>query len=299
MGKANHPGVTGTWYAILAFGLWGLLPVYWKLLSALPAYEIVAHRVIWACLFTALLLQIQHKWPILKSIFRDRKKLRAIILCAGLLGINWLTYIYAVNTGHVLDASLGYYINPLISVFLGMVVLKERLGGWQKAAIGLAFVAVTLLTVQYGRLPWIALTLAFTFGIYGLIKKTSAVDAIIGLIMETLFLVPAGMAYIFFTTFTGKSLMLSSTMSMVLLLVSTGVVTAVPLLLFGAAVQRIPLSRVGFIQYLTPSCFFLLGILVYRETFSTLHLVSFILIWLALIVYSLSACLPVKKRAGS
>ncbi len=294
--KLKNQSVVGTWFAILAFGIWGFLPVFWKLLKAVSAYETVAHRVVWTCLFTALLLIVQRKWQVLKKIITDRDKLWPIGLCAALLAINWLTFIYAVNNNHVLDASLGYYINPLISVFLGLVVLKERVNRWQKLAIALAFLAVAVLTYQYGRIPWIALTLAVTFGLYGLIKKTGHVDAIVGLTLETLFMVPVALGYILVTTVSGSGVLTSGSLATPMLLISTGVVTAVPLLFFAGAAQRIPLSRVGFIQYLTPSCFFLLGRFVYHETFSSLHLVSFIFIWMALVIYSLSSRFPLKRR---
>jgi chloramphenicol-sensitive protein RarD len=284
--KRHH--LIGTWYAILAFGLWGILPVYWKLLKKVPPYEIVAYRVLWTCIFTGSLLIIQKKRKFLKQIFKEKSKFKGIFFCALLLSLNWLIYIYAVNSDHVLDASLGYYINPLISVFLGLMILKEKTNLLQKLSIALAFIGVLILTVNYGKIPWIALALAFTFGIYGLIKKTGKVDPFIGLNLETLLMIPVSLTYIFITTVKGHNILLTGTGSDLLLVLSTGLVTAIPLLFFAKAAQNIPLSRVGFIQYLTPTCFFLLGRFVYREPFTHVQLISFIFIWIALVLYSCS-----------
>lgn len=287
--------LAGTSYAIAAFGLWGILPVYWKLLQRVSAYEIVANRVVWTCFFSGILLLFMKKTKQVKHIIRNKKQVRGILICSLLLSVNWLTFVYAVNSGHVLDASMGYYINPLISVFLGLLVLKEKVNIWQKAAILLAFAGVFLVTFQYGKFPWIALTLAITFGFYGLVKKTGQVDPIIGLTAETLLMVPLALLYQVFLLSGGGAQLLRGPMALRLLLLSTGVITAVPLLLFSAAAQKIPLSRVGFVQYLTPSCFFLLGCFVYKEAFSDIQLISFICIWCALIIYSFSNRLPVVK----
>jgi len=282
----------GTWYAVLAFGLWGVLPVFWKLLQEISSYEIVAHRVLWTCFFTGALLLMRKKLIRVKAVFKDKTRLRGVLFCALLLGVNWLTFIYAVNSGKVLDASMGYYINPLVSVFLGLLVLKERVNFWQKISILLAFTGVLIITVQYGRIPWIALTLAFTFGLYGLIKKTGGVDAVTGLHLETLFMLPVALAFIFITVMSGKGALASAPGGTFLLFVLTGPVTGIPLLFFAGAARRIPLSRVGFIQYLTPTCFFFLGRFLYREAFSTIQLISFIFIWVALALYSLSGTVP-------
>ena len=285
----------GTFYAILAFGLWGILPIFWKLLSDIPPYEIVAHRIIWSCVFTGTLLLVLHKWKQIKSILKNKSKLRGILLCGLLLSVNWLTFIYAVNSNQVLDASMGYYINPLISVFLGLLVLKERINFWQKIAILLAITGVFLVTFQFGNLPWIALTLAFTFGFYGLIKKTGGVDPIIGLTLETSLMVPFALVYALIIHTNGSSAFLTGSGSTTFLLLSTGIITAVPLLFFAGAAQKIHLSRVGFIQYLTPTCFFLLGRFVYKEPFSSIQLISFIFIWTALFLYSISSRKKTQK----
>jgi chloramphenicol-sensitive protein RarD len=284
----KHREWLGTWYAAFAFGLWGVLPVYWKLLKTVSPYEIVAHRVVWACAFTALVLLLRRRPGSYREIFRSGTRLRGIACSAFLLGLNWLVFIHAVNSDQVLQASLGYYINPLVSVFLGLVILKERTNLGQKAAIGLAFAGVMILSLHHGGVPWIALSLALTFGIYGLVKKTGRVDPVIGLNIETLLMVPVAFGYILWTGFNGSGALASPTPSMVLLLISTGAVTAVPLLFFALGAQRIPLSRVGFIQYLTPTLFFILGRFVYREPFPPVQLISFIFIWTALVVYTLS-----------
>lgn len=300
-GKQN---LLGTWYAILAFGLWGFLPIYWKLLQEVSPYEIVAHRVLWTLVLTLSLLYVRKKIAGIKEVLKNRSKLKRVIFCALLLGVNWVTFVYAVNSGKVLDASMGYYINPLFSVFLGLLVLKEKVNFQQKISIVLAFAGVLILTVRYGRVPWIALTLAGTFGLYGLLKKglaapaqgesgkrktSGGVDALTGLTLETLFLLPVSLVFIIFTNINGTGVPVTGSGSMMLLLISTGLATGIPLLFFAGAARRIPLSRVGFIQYLTPTCFFLLGRFVYHEAFSTTQLISFIFIWAALAIYSLAS----------
>lgn len=292
---SEKQNLLGTWYAILAFGLWGILPTYWKLLQEISPYEIVVHRVLWTCLFTGSLLLARNKLTNVKSLFKDKTRIRGVVLCALLLGINWLTFVYAINTDKVLDASMGYYINPLVSVFLGLLVLKERVNFWQKISIILAFIGVFIITFQYGKIPWIALTLAFTFGLYGLIKKIGGVDAVTGLHLETLLLVPVSLVFILIAFINGKGAFVTGSGGTILLLVSTGLITGIPLLFFAGAALRIPLSRVGFIQYLTPTCFFLLGRFVYREAFSTPQFISFVFIWAALALYSLSGTAFMRK----
>lgn len=284
----NNNHLFGTLYAVVAFGLWGILPVYWKLLQRISPLEIVVNRIFWTSVFTGILLVFLKKTPQVKKIWKNRAQIRGILICAILLGVNWLTFIYAVNSGHVLDASMGYYINPLISVFLGILVLKERVNTMQKAAIFLALGGVSLAALEYGELPWIALVLAFTFGLYGLFKKTAAVDPVIGLTAETALMVPLSLVVQTVILLGGGDHLLGGTIQSGLLLVFTGVVTAVPLLFFTAAAQRIPLSRVGFLQYLTPTCFFLLGRFLYQEPFTQIQLASFICIWVALLLYSFS-----------
>ena len=277
--------VSGTWYAILAFGIWGILPIYWKLFKGASPFEIVGHRIIWTCLLTGIILLLKGKWANLVQVFRQWKKMRGIIYCALLLSFNWVVFIYAVNSGHVLDTSLGYYINPLISVFLGLVILRERVNFWQKVSICLALAAVVIITIDFGGLPWISLSLAVSFGIYGLIKKTGAVDAITGLTLETFWMIPIAVFFLMAAK-TGEDLAIAGSVPVFPLMMTTGLATAVPLLFFARAAQKIPLNRVGFIHYLTPTCFFFLGRFVYHEPFSLLQLVGFIIIWVALIIYS-------------
>jgi len=279
---------SGTWFAILAFGLWGILPVYWKLLAKVSPHEIVAHRVLWAWVFTGLVLVLRRRGRSLKTTLRDRPRMKRILLSGLLLAANWLIFITAVNSGQVLQASLGYYINPLVSVVLGLVLLREKTNRTQRIAIVMAAVAVLLVTLHHGRFPWIALALALTFGFYGLVKKTGGVDPVIGLHLETLLVTPLALCHLMFIQLSGNSAISTAPTVITPLLLSTGVVTAVPLLLFARAAQSIPLSRVGFIQYLTPTCFFLLGRFVYREPVSTVQWISFVLIWLALTLYSWS-----------
>lgn len=283
--NASKDLVRGTWYAILAFGIWGILPVYWKLFKTVSPYEIVAHRIIWSCLLTGAFILVTGRWSALVQVFGERKKMAGVIGCAFLLCFNWTVFIYAVNAGHVLDTSLGYYINPLISVFLGLVILKEKVNLWQKVAILLALAAVVVITIDYGRLPWISLSLPLSFGLYGLIKKTGGVDSFTGLTLETFWMIPVALFFLFGIPSTGDS-MAGGFLGGVPVMITTGVVTALPLLFFAMGAKRIPLNRVGFIHYLTPTCFFVLGRFVYHEPFSLLQFSGFILIWIALAIYS-------------
>lgn len=280
--------LSGTLYAIAAFGSWGLLPLYWKLLKQVPAPEILAHRVLWACLFVCLILFRKEQWRRLKDVWAVKTQRRGVIGCAAFISVNWALYIWAVNAGHVVDASLGYYINPLFSVFLGLVMLRERLRFWQYVALGWACVGVVILTVEYGRIPWIALTLAFSFGMYGFLKKIAAVEALIGLGLETLCVAPLCLAYIVVRQYQGVGAFGTISLTVTALLICSGVITALPLLWFAEATKRIPLSSVGFLQYLSPTLMLACAILLFHEAFTPVHLVSFGCIWGALLLYSLS-----------
>ncbi|MDQ0337473.1 chloramphenicol-sensitive protein RarD [Caldalkalibacillus uzonensis] len=284
--------IIGAWYAIAAYAAWGLLPLYWKLLENIPALEILAHRIIWSFVFVALILAVSSKWPQLKkeclSICRNRKQSLALMSSAVVISANWLIYIWAVNNDRVIETSLGYYINPLFSVLLGIVVLKERLTFWQSWSFVLATIGVLIITVKYGTIPWIALSLALSFALYGLAKKIANLNAMIGLAFETLLTLPVALLYVALLHNAGNSSFGASSVSTSLLLAGAGMATALPLLWFAQGARKIPLSMLGFFQYIAPSITLCLGIFVFNEPFSKIHLISFMFIWSALTLYSLS-----------
>ncbi|HHS96595.1 MAG TPA: EamA family transporter RarD [Chloroflexi bacterium] len=286
----------GIWYAIGAYGLWGLLPVYWKWLQHVPAVQLMSHRVVWSFAFLCAFLALTGRWSRFRAAIGDRRVLRVHLITAALIGINWLIYVWAVNAGFIVETSLGYFINPLLSVALGVVFLRERLRPLQWAAVGVAAVGVLYLTFIYGAFPWIALTLALAFGFYGLVKKTAPLGSLYGLTLETGILLPLTLAYLFLSEARGKGVFLHTGLLTDLLLVGAGPVTAVPLLLFAAAAQRIPLSLVGILQYIAPTLQFLLGVLVYHEPFPPARFIGFSLVWAALAILALDAGLTRRAR---
>lgn len=286
----------GVLYGILAYGLWGVLPVYWKLIQTVPALEIIAHRMVWSFVFVAAVMTVTRRWQGLRRSL-SRRRVAVYALTAVLLSINWLTYVWAVNHGYIVESSLGYFINPLVNVLLGVVFLRERLRTGQWAAVGLAALGVGYLTVRYGALPWIALTLAFSFALYGLIKKTASLDSIPGFTLETGLMFLPALGYLLYLDLQGRAAFGHLPLPTTLLLAFSGVVTGLPLLLFGSAARRIPLSLLGFLQYLAPTLQFLIGVLVYGEDFSSHRVIGFSLIWLALALYSLEGALHVRMVA--
>lgn len=277
----------GVWLGVAAYITWGLFPLYWKLLKVVPATEIVGHRLAWSLVFVLVVLAVRRDWAWLKKAFNWRTLL--IYLISGvLLTMNWLLYVYAVNSGLVVEASLGYFINPLVSVLLGVFFLKERLPLSKWIAIGLAAIGVIYLTVRYGSFPWLAIGLALTFGSYGLIKKLSPFDALHGLAMETMLVFPPILIYLLVLQVQGHAAFLHGEPSISFLLVFAGVVTSIPLLMFASAARSIPLSTVGLLQYITPTAQFLLAVFLYAESFNHDQLIGFIIIWIALAVFSFS-----------
>lgn len=283
---------SGAVQAGFSYLIWGLLPIYWKLLGNVGPIEILANRVFWSFIFMLVVLGAMNKlpsfWGILKSFKTQRKQLYALTIASLLISINWFVYIWAVNSGQMIEASLGYYINPLVSVLLGLFVLKEKLSGAQYASFALALIGVIIISVSYGRIPWIALTLAVSFGLYGLAKKLIKVDSAVGLTLETMVVTPIAAVYLILLLGNGTSAFLHFGTGTHLLLAAAGAATALPLLLFAGGAQRIPLSMLGFLQYIAPTLSLMLGIFVYGEHFSGLQLLSFIFIWSALTLYSLS-----------
>jgi chloramphenicol-sensitive protein RarD len=270
-----------------AYTLWGLFPIYWRLLEEVPAIEILAHRMVWSLLFVAVILTIQMDWHWLKEVSRNRRTMLTYTLAAILLSVNWFTYIWAVNAGYVVEASLGYFINPLVNILLGVIFLGEKLRTGQVAAVVLAGLGVIYLTVSYGSLPWISLVLAFTFGMYGLIKKTAPLESMHGFSLETMVLFLPALGFLLYRGATGIGAFVQQGTAVTLLLILAGPVTSIPLLLFGYSARRIPLSMLGFIQYIAPTLQFMLGVFVYAEPFPPARLLGFCIIWTALLVYSL------------
>lgn len=276
-------------YAIVAYLTWGLLPLYWKLFQTMSVMEILAHRIVWSFVFVAGILVISRKWNQLRAAVNESKKLFAVFMCSILISSNWLIFIWAVNAGHVIETSLGYYINPLINVLFGVAVLKERLHKGQWVSIGLALIGVSMITFQYGQVPWIALSLALSFSMYGLAKKMVSMDSMIGLTWETIFVAPIAFFYLVFIQVNHTSTIMNLSWVQIVLLLLAGAATAMPLYWFAQATKLLPFSTVGFIQYLAPSTSLLLAIFVFHETFTPTHFISFAFIWAALVVFTFTS----------
>ena len=275
--------------AVASFVMWGLLPIYWKLMASVPAHEILCHRMAWSLLVTVALLAGSGKLNGFISLFRQRSKFLYFLLTAAILSVNWLGYIWAVNNGYIVEASLGYFINPLVSVCFGVLFLKERLSPPQWLSVFLAFVAVCYLTFLYGSFPWIALLLAATFASYGLLRKITTVPPLEGLCLETTILFLPALLVLLVLEVRGDSAFLHAPASITVLLAGSGVVTSVPLLLFCYAAQKIPLYLVGILQYLAPTISLFVGVYVYHEPFSPERMVGFAIIWLALAIFIASS----------
>jgi chloramphenicol-sensitive protein RarD len=286
---------TGILSAALAFFLWGLFPLYFHALQAVPPLQILAHRMLWSLLFLLIVLAIRRQWAWL-AIVRQPRVLASFIASAFLLSANWLVYIWSVNNGHVIEASLGYFITPLVNIMFGFVLLKERLRPGQWGAVGIATLGVAWLTWQTGTVPWIALALAASFGAYGLMRKTAALGALEGLTLETMVLFPLAAAYVAWLSWHGQNAFITTPSdSTRLLLIAAGPLTAIPLLLFAAGARKIPLSVLGLLQYLAPTLQFLLGVWVFHEAFSRERLVGFAVIWAALVLYAAEGLIHAKR----
>lgn len=275
-------------YAVLAYGAWGLLPIYWKFFGQVPALEVLSHRMIWSAVFLSGLLLLLRRGSEVALVLRSPHRLVLLLVTALLLSGNWGLYIYGVNTDRVVETSLGYFINPLVSVLLGYLFLKERLSRLQQLAALLAALGVGYFIWQFGAVPWIALGLAFSFAFYGLLRKVVAVPPMVGLAVETLLITPAAIALVFYWSDRGQS-HLNDSWQMLLLFVGAGVMTSLPLLWFNNAAKRLRLSTLGFFQYLAPSIQLMLGVFLYHEPFTATHFVTFACIWAALLLYSSSS----------
>jgi chloramphenicol-sensitive protein RarD len=289
---------TGVWAALGSYAMWGFLPIHFRLLSAVPAAMIVAERTVWSLLLLAIILFISRRMDEVRAIFADGARVRRLALCAVILGVNWLIYVWAVETEQVLEASFGYFINPLVSVAIGMVFLGERQNSWQVVAIAIACVAIAVQAIGLGSFPVIAVGLALTFGFYGFFRKTAKVGSTSGLFVETLILAPLGLAYIAYITATAGPGPHADPWTL-FLLIMTGPVTAVPLMLFAYGVQRLRLTTIGMLQYLAPTLQFLVAILLFGEPLNSTRLISFGLIWVSIAIFTADGLRQRRARAAA
>lgn len=287
----------GLLFGAAAYLMWGFFPLYFKALAEVPPLQIMFNRVVWSFIFLSLILLMRREWNVLRSELRSRRVFGILSLAGVLLAANWLIYIVGVNSGRVVETSLGYFINPLVSVALGVIFLRERLRPFQWVPIGLAAAGVLYLTLQVGSLPWIALALAFTFGFYGLLKKISPLGSVHGLSAETLAIFFPAALYLAAAGYRGTGALGSNGWQTTFLLVFSGIVTVIPLLLFASAARSIPLWAVGLLQYIAPTCQFLLGVLLYGETFDQTRMIGFSIIWAALILFSAESLFTNRRKA--
>lgn len=299
MDKSNNE-LNGISSVFLAIFLWGVLPLYWKELQHVSSQQILANRIIWSFVFVVILIALKGR---LKYLYKQLKsgQNNILFLSGIIISLNWFTYIYAVNSNHIIEASLGYYVNPLLTIFLGRIVLKEKLDHYQIIAVVLAAVGVGIMTLSYGRIPLITVILALSFSLYSLSKKSIKSEVTIGLAIETLAVLPLAIGYLIFLKFTGISIYSELSLKEGIFLLGTGVITAIPLMLFSYGARKVPLTTVGFIQYLSPTITLFLGIFLYKESFTLLHIITFAFIWMALLIYSFSQIkiLKLKKQSVS
>ena len=288
---------SGALYALLAFGIWGLYPLYLRELASVSSLEIVLHRSVWSLIFLLGVLALLRRWSWLGALLKSPRKMLMPLASGLLLALNWLLYVYAVQSAQVVEASLGYFINPLLSVCLGVVVLRERLKPVQWVAVGFAAAGVLWLTWHTGRLPWLGLALAATFAVYGLMRKTSTLGPLEGLTLETLLIAPVVLPWLVWLTATGSGSLPTASPMLVFWLVLAGPLTAVPLMLFAAAARRLKLATVGLFQYLSPSLQLAIGVVVFGEPFDGQRLAGFVLIWTGLAAYTAHA-LAVSRKSG-
>ncbi len=288
----------GFWYAVGAYFTWGLFPMYWKALEAVPALQLLGHRIVWSFLFMMILLLVLRQGKSFRAEIASPRVLLVYGIAAVFLAINWLTYVWAVNAGFIVETSLGYFINPLLSMLLGVVILRERLRPFQWIPVGLAAAGMLYLTFAYGNFPWIGLTLAFSFGIYGFVQKVAPLNSLHSVALETMILFLPAAVYLVAVEATGGGAFLHSDPVSDLLMVGAGVVTTVPLLMFAAATQRITLFLIGVLQYIAPTMYFLIGVLVYRESLTAERLTGFAIIWVALILFAVEGYLSHRNQVA-
>lgn len=289
----------GIWYAIAAYSIWGLFPLYWKPLHNVPALQIIGHRIGWSFILLILIIVLTRQWRAFRAVAFERRTLGVYTISAILVSVNWLIYIWAVNAGFIVESSLGYFINPLLSVLLGVIFLREKLRPWQWLPVALAAVGVVIVSFAYGAFPWIAVSLALSFGLYGLVKKQAPLNALHGLTIETGILFIPALIYLLVLESQGQGAFLHTDVTSNLLMIGAGAVTTIPLLLFSSAAQRIPLALVGIIQYITPTGQFLIGVFVYKEAFTAAQFVGFGLVWAALIIFTLEGLRTRKTQQSA
>ncbi|MCK6567228.1 MAG: EamA family transporter RarD [Chloroflexi bacterium] len=275
----------GIWYGIAAYAMWGFFPIYWKLLHEIPAIQLLGHRIVWSFLLLAAFILLTKQAGDFRSVAFNRRTLGIYTIAGVLLSANWLIYVWSVNAGFIVETSLGYFINPLLSVLFGVIFLRERLRPAQWVPVIIAAIGVTYLTVAYGRPPWIALSLAVTFGLYGLVKKLSPLGSVYGLTLETGIVFPIALLYLIVVQAGGAGEFLRDGFTIDLLLIGAGVVTTIPLLMFASAAKQIPLNMIGVLQYFAPTIQFLIGVFIYKEPFDHTRLIGFGIVWLALIIF--------------
>jgi chloramphenicol-sensitive protein RarD len=286
----------GIWYGIGAYVTWGLFPIYWKWLHNVPALQLIGHRILWSFLLLFIVILVSRQWRVFRVAALKPHVLRIYFVAAVLIGINWLVYVWAVNAGFIVQVSLGYYINPLLNVLMGVLFLRERLRPLQWIPLGLAAAGVLYLTWAFGSLPWISLTLAFSFGIYGLVKKTAPLGSLYGLTLETGLLFLPALLYLLCADAIGQGAFLHTGAISDVLMMGAGLMTTIPLLMFASAARRIPLSLVGILQYIAPTLQFLLGVLVYGEPFTHTQLIGFGIVWVALILFAVEGYLASRAQ---
>jgi chloramphenicol-sensitive protein RarD len=294
---------SGVLWAIGSYLIWGIMPIYWKNLEHVASAEILTSRIVWAFILTLVVVLLmkngRHLKEDIKTLWGSQKDFWALFAASALVSTNWFVYIWAVNHNYIVQTSLGYYINPLISVLLGIFFLKEKLSRAQQVAFLLAATGVTILTVSYGKFPWLAFTLAVTFAVYGLIKKKIKLDALRGLTIETFFITPFAVIYYIWLFTKGNAVFLHADSKTDFLLILTGAATALPLIMYAKGVQRIPLYTAGFLQYIAPTMMLFIGVVIYKETFGKIDLLSFAFIWSALILFTVSKIMEVIKMKKS
>jgi chloramphenicol-sensitive protein RarD len=297
-GKSRGEQRTGLLNGLAAYGIWGLVPLFWPLLIPAGAVEILAHRMVWSLVFVALTLLVVRRWAWAGALLRQPRRLGLVTVAAAVITVNWGVYIWSVNNGHVVESSLGYFINPLVTIAMGVLLLKERLRPVQWAAVLLSAVAVVVLTVGYGRPPWISLCLAFSFATYGLVKKKVGLDGVESLAAETAVQFLPALAYLLWLGAQGRSTFTTEGAGHAVLLACTGIVTALPLVCFGAAAVRVPLSTLGLLQYLAPVTQFLLGVLYFHESMPPERWAGFVLVWLALTLLTWDGLRTARRAAA-
>lgn len=270
---------------LAAYALWGFFPIYWKFLHQVPALQVIGHRISWSFVLLMIIIFATRQWKDFRTAALAPKVIGIYSIAAVLLTVNWLVYVWGVNAGFIVETSLGYFINPLLSVLLGVIFLRERLRPMQWVPVGIAAIGVIYLTTVYGRLPWIALSLAFSFGFYGFVKKLAPLGSLFGLTLETAIAFPFALIYLLIIELNGAGAFVQDGASITILLIGAGAVTTIPLLMFASAAKQIPLTVVGLLQYIAPTLQFLIGVFLYKEPFDHSHLIGFGVVWAALIIF--------------